>query len=110
VVSESEASDALARVLTGGRETPIGSRPTTFRHSKPERPFADDLRRTLRQFREEDPAWFLPAIELCRLAIDGRIDRLDEARGIASALGEQAHFEGALLPMMSALAFRGDGL
>jgi hypothetical protein len=103
VISECEASQSIARVLTGGSDSrmpPVWSKPSSSRYRGPEHPFADDLRRTLRRFREEDPAWFLPAITVCRLVLDGRIDRLDEARRIASSIGEQAHFEGELATMM----------
>ena len=68
------------------------------RYGKAHRALADDLRRTLRRFRK-DP-WFLPMTASWRLCIDGELEKVDEARSLATSVGEEAFFDAEMLPKM----------
>jgi hypothetical protein len=122
-VSEFQAAEAVAVLMTGDVLPVFGypglhiletfhrkpgdaeKRTEQHRYGRPHRPFADDLRRTLARFRAgADSAWLLPMANAWRLVIDGRIDRLDEARGLALSLGEEAFFDAEMAPKLKMYA------
>ena len=72
-----------------------------YRYGNPDRALADDLRRTMRAFRQRrDSVWFLAMVAAWRLCIDGEVEKTEEARRLAESVGEHAYFDAEMLPDM----------
>jgi len=72
-----------------------------YRYGNPARALADDLRRTMRAFRQgRDSVWFLAMVAAWRLCLDGEVEKTEEARRLVESVGEHAYFDAEMLPDM----------
>jgi hypothetical protein len=73
-----------------------------WRHGNSFRPWADDLRRKLRRLRNgsNDDARWLRAMGIAWfVCLQGNVDEIEYARGLAGSAGEAAFFEEKMLPV-----------